>query len=324
MPEEDENNEPPKPTGDYDASQINELEGLDLFHAPGYRMPPAGSPSHVFTLHDLTVLSHPEYHKLDNRVRTLASTSRALARGATVLAVSEATRDEAVRLLAMPAEQVEVVPPFLDARFTPHAGQGRDGEVLRRLKVVEPYVLAVASLEPRKNFGRIVDAWELLPRALSETHKLVVVISAEWMQGTIRRKLTRMRRSGSVVLLEDLRVADLAALYRRARMLLFPSLAEGFGLPVAEAMACGTPVVTSNRSSMREVARGAAVLVNPEDTSEIAEAVESVLGDENLRRDLRERGFESAARFTAEIATPRLIEVYGRATARSRIGLKDA
>ena len=300
----------------------NELAGLDLFHAPGFRMPPAGSPSHIFTLHDLTVLSHPEYHKLDNRVRTLASTAEALARGATVLAVSNETREEAVRLLAMPEEQVEVVPPILDACFTPHADNGRDGEVLQSFKIVDPYVLAVASLEPRKNFARLIEAWDMLPSDLATTHKLVVVISAQWLQGSVRRKLAGMRRSGSVLLFEKLPVLKLVALYRRARMVLFPSLAEGFGLPVAEAMACGAPVVTSNCSSMPEVAGGAAELVDPEDVSDITDAVERVLRDQSLRRDLRERGFESATRFTAETVVPRLLEVYGRTATRSRLGLK--
>lgn len=300
----------------------SELETLDLFHAPGFRMPPVGSPSHVFTLHDLTVLSHPRYHKLDNRVRSVASTAEAMARGATVLAVSDATREEAVRLLAMPGDKVEVVPPILDARFTAHADDGGDEELVHRFGIAGPYVLAVASLEPRKNFARLVEAWDSLPAGLVATHKLVVVISAQWLQEKVRRKLARMRRSGSVVLLEELPLPELAALYRRARMLLFPSLAEGFGLPVAEAMACGAPVVTSNCSSMPEVAGGAAMLVDPKDVSDIADAMERVLADPGLRRDLRERGFESAARFSAENLVPRLIEVYGRAATRSRIGLK--
>lgn len=300
------------------------LAALDLFHAPGFRMPPMGSPSHVFTLHDLTVLSHPGYHKLDNRVRSIASTAKAMARGATVLAVSEATREEAVRLLAMPGDQVEVVPPILDAGFTAQADDGCDAELLRRFKITGPYVLAVASLEPRKNFARLLEAWDSLPAGLLATHKLVVVVSAQWLQEKVRRKLARMRRSGSVVLLEELPLPELSALYRRARMLLFPSLAEGFGLPVAEAMACGAPVVTSNCSSMPEVAGGAAVLVDPEDVSDIADAMERVLADQGLRRDLRERGFESADRFSAENLVPRLIEVYGRTATRSRIGLKHA
>jgi glycosyltransferase involved in cell wall biosynthesis len=131
-----------------------------------------------------------------------------------------------------------------------------------------------------------------------------------------------MGRSGSVLLLDHLPARDLAALYRGARTLVFPSLAEGFGLPVAEAMACGAPVVTSDRSSMPEVAGGGAVLVDPEDVSSIADGIERVLSDQSLRRDLRERGFESASRFTADVVVPKLIEVYRRTAKRSRVGLR--
>ena len=285
-------------------------------------MTPSGAPSHVFTLHDVTALSHPRFHKLDNRVRSLTSTSEALARGATILAVSQATREEAVRLLAMPEEQIEVVPPILGEHFTPQSEFSSDVERLERIGVVGPYALAVASLEPRKNFSRLLDAWDELPADLRTTHQLVVVVSAQWLQGAVRRRLAKMGRSGSVTLLDHLPAPDLAALYRGARTLVFPSLAEGFGLPVAEAMACGAPVVTSDRSSMPEVADGAAVLVDPEDASSIAEGIERVLADQGLRRDLRERGFESASRFTAEAVVPKLIEVYGRTAKRARVGLR--
>ncbi len=307
---------------DIGAAASNDLQSLDIFHAPGFRMPPIGAPGHIFTLHDLTALSHPHFHKLDNRVRSLTSTSQALARGATILAVSQATRTEAVRLLALPQERIEVVPPILDQHFTAQSNSDFDEERLERIGVEGPYVLAVASLEPRKNFSRLLDAWDVLSDDLKDAHQLVVVASAQWLQGAVRRRLAKLRRSGSVLLLKDVPTPELAALYRGARTLVFPSLAEGFGLPVAEAMACGAPVVTSHRSSMPEVADGAAVLVDPEDASSIADGLERVLADQSLRRDLRERGFESAARFTAEAVVPRLIEVYARSVSRSRVGLK--
>jgi alpha-1,3-rhamnosyl/mannosyltransferase len=307
---------------DIGVAASNDLSDLDVFHAPGFRMPPSGSPSHVFTLHDLTALSHPQFHKLDNRVRSLTSTSEALARGATILAVSQATRNEAVRLLAMPQEQIEVVPPILGEHFTAQSTSSVDEERLERIGLEGPYALAVASLEPRKNFSRLLDAWDELPADLTEAHQLVVVVSTQWLQGAVRRRLAKMGRSGSVLLLDHLPARDLAALYRGARTLVFPSLAEGFGLPVAEAMACGAPVVTSDRSSMPEVAGGGAVLVDPEDVSSIADGIERVLSDQSLRRDLRERGFESASRFTADVVVPKLIEVYRRTAKRSRVGLR--
>jgi glycosyltransferase involved in cell wall biosynthesis len=290
----------------------SELEGLNLFHAPGYAMPPVGAPRHVFTLHDLTVLSHPRFHTLDNRVRSLASVSEALARGATILAVSKATRDEAVRLLALPVDSVEVVPPLLNPIFQVGGDRDVDTAAAARLGVRPPYMLAVASLEPRKNFGRLLDAWSSIG-ANTGAHQLVVVASEGWRQGRIRRRLERMTGDGSVVKIGHIADDVLAALYRRANLFIFPSLAEGFGLPVAEAMACGTPVVTSQISSMPEVAGDAALLVDPEDVDEIAAAIARLLGDQSLRRGLRDRGLEQARSFSRESLVPRLFEVYRRA-----------
>jgi glycosyltransferase involved in cell wall biosynthesis len=288
------------------------LEGLNLFHAPGFAMPPSGAPRHVFTLHDLTVLSHPHCHTLDNRVRTLTAVSEALARGATALAVSIATREEAARLLALPTGAIEIVPPLLNPIFQVGGDRDADARAASRLGIREPYVLAVASLEPRKNFGRLLDAWNALGHATG-AQQLVVVAAEGWRQGRVRRRLERMTGDGSVVKIGHVSDTLLAALYRRATVFVFPSLAEGFGLPVAEAMACGAPVVTSKASSMPEVAGDAALLVDPEDTDEIAAAVARLLGDSSLRQHLRDRGLDRARLFSREALVPRLFEVYRRA-----------
>lgn len=294
-----------------------ELSKLDLFHAPAFVMPPQGAPHHVFTLHDLTVLSHSECHTLENRIRTMVAVAGALARGATIISVSRATRSEAVRLLSLSGESLEVLSPILDPRFTPAGNDELDDAALQRSGVEGPYCLVVGSLEPRKNLGRLLDAWELLPDGVREQHQLVVVASAGWLQGGLRGRLRELERTGSVRRLNRVAGLDLAALYRRARAVVFTSLAEGFGLPVAEAMACGAPVVTSNVSSMPEVAGGAAILVDPEDPDAIANGVFRVLDDSELRRDLRERGPEQVLRFSAESVVPRLLEIYRRTIRRS-------
>jgi alpha-1,3-rhamnosyl/mannosyltransferase len=279
-------------------------------------MPPAGAQRHVFTLHDLTVISHPDFHTLDNRIRTMVSIAEALARGAVLIGVSRATHTEAVRLLSLSGDEVEVLPPILDARFCPAGNDELDEAALDRLGVRGPYCLVVGSLEPRKNLDRLLDAWDLLPADLRDNHTLVVVASTGWLQGTLLRRLRALRRDGSVHLLASVSGLDLAALYRRARLVVFPSLAEGFGLPVAEAMACGAPVVTSNLSSMPEVAGEAAVLVEPEDCDAIADGIRRVLENVELRRELRERGPERASRFSGEVVVPRLLEIFQRVVQR--------
>jgi glycosyltransferase involved in cell wall biosynthesis len=296
-------------------AERNVLDRLDLFHAPGYAMPPEGAPRHVFTLYDLTVLSHPDCHTLRNRVRTLTSVSDALVRGATILAISEATRQEAARLLTLPPDSVEIIPPMVDQVFQVAGEHESDAAAAARLGVREPYVLAVASLEPRKNFGGLLDAWTSLGASVG-AHQLVVVAAEGWRQGKVRRRLDRMTGDGSVVKIGHIPEIVLAALYRRAAAFVFPSLAEGFGLPVAEAMACGTPVVTSRVSSMPEVAGDAALLVDPENPDEIAAAIARLLGSPALRRRLRERGLEQVRLFSREVVVPQLFEVYRRAAQR--------
>jgi glycosyltransferase involved in cell wall biosynthesis len=311
-----------------ESPRVEEITLFDLDHGCSRRQPferelgplpvkvvvaPAlGAPRHVFTLHDLTVLSHPHCHTLDNRVRTLASIAEALVRGATILAVSTATKEEIVRLLALPSGTVEIVPPLLNPIFRVAGDRDADAGAAARLGVREPYVLAVASLEPRKNFGRLLDAWKSLGRATG-ANQLVVVAAEGWRQGRVRRRLERMTGDGSVVKVGHVAEETLAALYRRSKVFVFPSLAEGFGLPVAEAMACGAPVVTSKASSMPEVAGDAALLVDPEETDEIAAAIERLLGDPDLRRRLRDRGLERARSFSRQALVPRLFEVYRRA-----------
>jgi len=292
------------------APRRSELSALDLFHAPGFRMPPLGAPRHLFTLHDLTMFSHPQFHTLDNRVRTVVAVSDALARGAVLTAVSETTRREAVERLHLDPGEVSVVPPIISPVFRPSGPVDDAEDRLRSMGIEGQYVLFVGSLEPRKNLGRLLDAWESLPPALQTAHRLVAVVPASWRQESVRQRFDRLVAQGRAVLVENAGEEDLAVLYRGGRALVFPSLAEGFGLPVAEAMACGTPVVTSNRSSLPEVAGEAALLVDPENPAAIASAMEAVLEDQDLRGRLVRAGLEQSKRFTVEFVLPVLLRVY--------------
>jgi alpha-1,3-rhamnosyl/mannosyltransferase len=291
----------------------DDLEGLDVFHAPAFAMPPQGAPRHVFTVHDLTVLSHPVCHTIGNRVRTLTSLAEALSRKATLVAVSEATREEAQRLLAVPKAEMEILPPMVAPVFSPAGAAVDDLETAQQLGIRRPFVLAVGSLEPRKNVARLLDAWEQLPAEISEAHQLVVVGAYGWKQTETRLRMTGMERRGEVVRTGFIPDTQLAALYRRARAFVFPSIAEGFGLPVAEAMACGAPVITADRSSMPEVVGQAGLLVDPENTEDLASTMQTVLSDRELRRRLREAGRERAGRYSRQVLLPELLSIYRRA-----------
>ena len=289
-----------------------EMARLDLFHCTGFELPPSGVRRLVFTVHDVTFLSHPEFHTLANRVRCLTSLARGLARGCAMIAVSHATRTEIERLLAVPAEAIEVIPPALNPMFLSTECQARDRVVARGLGVSKPFVLHVGSLEPRKNLAGVLASLAALPEELAHGLQLVVVASSGWHDDEIRGRLGPLVESGRVVLVGDLSEEVLIALYREAEVLVYPSFAEGFGFPVIEAMACGTPVVTSNRSSMREVAGDAALLVDPGDPRSIAVGVARAVSDAEFRRRLVQMGLERCRAYTPERVIPRVVDVYRR------------
>jgi glycosyltransferase involved in cell wall biosynthesis len=218
---------------------------LDVLHCTTFRGPARSSVPIVVTVHDLAVLRAPDAFPRWHRLYGRGGLGRVLRGADAIVAVSEFTRGEVTELAGVPAARVRVVPNGVDAVFTPE-GDRADGD----------YVLAVATLEPRKNLGRAVAA------AREAGVELRVVGARGWGGVDV---------AGWVGEVPD---AELAALYRGARCVVYPSLYEGFGLPVLEAMACGTPVVTSRATAMEEVAGGAAVLVDPLDVSAMAAGIE--------------------------------------------------
>jgi glycosyltransferase involved in cell wall biosynthesis len=245
--------------------------GLDILHCPTFRGPAGGSVPVVLTVHDLAVLRAPEAFPRWHRLYGRAGLQRVLEAADAVVAVSEFTRGEVVDLVSIPADRIRVVPNGIDPVFRP---------VTPSVTVSErEYVLAVSTLEPRKNLARAVEAAGLAGVELR-------VVGARGWGG--------VEVSGWVGEVPD---AELAVLYRGARCLLYPSLYEGFGVPVLEAMACGTPVVTSRGTAMEEIAGGAAVLVDPLDARAIADGIEEAV----QRRDqLVALGLARAREFTWE------------------------
>lgn len=247
---------------------------LQVLHCTTFRGPSGASAPVVVTVHDLGVVRYPEAFPAWHRLYGRTGLGRVLRGAEAVVAVSELTKAEVVELARVPAERIRVVPNGVDAVFAHSAAEESDPSD----KLLQgDYVLAVSTLEPRKNLGRAVEAARL---AGVELH----VVGARGWGG--------VDVPGWVGEIPD---AELATLYRDARCVLYPSLYEGFGLPVLEAMACGTPVVTSRGTAMEEVAGGAAILVDPLDTASIAEGI----AEAGKRRDeLVPLGLARAAEFT--------------------------
>jgi glycosyltransferase involved in cell wall biosynthesis len=252
----------------YPVALPRRVRSLDLLHCTTFRGPVRSRAPTVLTVHDLAILRHPDAFPAWHRLYGSVGLRRALRAADAVVAVSEFTRNEVATLAGIPAGRIRVVPNGVDAVFGPD-GPRADGT----------YVLAVATLEPRKNLGRVVEAARLAGAELR-------VVGARGWGG--------VEVEGWVGEVPD---SELAALYRGARCVLYPSVYEGFGLPVLEAMACGTPVVTSRGTAMEEVAGGAAVLVDPLDTGSIAAGVAEA---EARRDELVPLGVARASQFTWE------------------------
>jgi glycosyltransferase involved in cell wall biosynthesis len=260
-------------------------DGADVLHCPTYRGPVASKVPLVMTVHDLAVLRHPRAFNRWSRAYGPRVVPRVVRAARRVIAVSEFTRRELIELLDVPEEKIRVVPNGIDETFT-RDGPAAEGD----------YVLTVGTLEPRKNLQRVIEA------AQSAGIELRVVGARGWGDVEVRGNGVRW--------LSDVSDVELARLYRGARCVAYPSLYEGFGIPVLEAMACGAPVVTSQRGATAEVAADAAILVDPADPRAIAAGIERA----DAERDrLVPRGLERARRFTWRAAADATVEVYREA-----------
>jgi len=284
------------------------LREVDLFHATNYALPRSRRIPLVQTVHDLALLRHPELGTpaLRHLVGRVASTWREARR---VIADSEATARDLRELLGVPSSVLRVIHPGVAARFRPLDAAAR-APVLARLGLDVPYVLHVGTLEPRKNLARLVRAFARATHGRGAAPLLVLAGGAGWSDGDPTAAIAATADPARVRRLGPVADADLPALYGGALLFAYPSLYEGFGLPVLEAMACGTPVLTAAVSSLPEVAGDAALLVDPRDEAAIAAGLVRLLDDAALRADLSARGAARAARFTWEACAERTLQVY--------------
>jgi glycosyltransferase involved in cell wall biosynthesis len=280
---------------------------LDLFHGTVNVLPRFLSCPGVVTIHDLAFLHWPEQVPA-RRYRYLAREVRSAARRAEqIIAVSESTRQDVIELLDVAPERVTVIHLGVDARFRPPNRDGIDAFRARE-GIVRPFVLAVGNLEPRKNLPALLRAFARL--APDVPHDLVLVGAEGWLTDEIHGSIAGLQLDKRVRMTGFVNDDDLPHWYGAADLFVYPSLSEGFGLPLVEAMACGAPVVISNVSSLPEVAGDAAVMVDPHDDESIAEGMRRALTDAALASDLRDRGRRRAAGFTWEETARRTVAVY--------------
>lgn len=291
-------------------------DDLDLFHTTSFTDPGFFAGPVLFTIHDLTFLSHPQFHLPTNRAHCLLATLRAVWQGATLLVDSQATADEVGRWFVVARERLRVVYPAASPVFV-RLGADELTDARRRISdrfgLDGSFVLSVATFEPRKNLSRLIEAYLGIDESLRQKTPLVLVGSSGWKQESTLSSLLDSAPPGSVLRLGSVEESELIALYNCASVVAYPSLVEGFGLPVLEAMACGAPVLTSNVSSLAEVAAAAALCVDPLDPIAIRTGLEMLLHDRSLRRRYREAGLARAADFSWETAVEQVVDLYDEA-----------
>jgi alpha-1,3-rhamnosyl/mannosyltransferase len=284
---------------------------VDVFHATNFLLVhPVERAKRVVTFHDLTAMLFPQWHpaKRLREMRVGLPVSAALADR--IIAVSRATKDDVVRHLAVDPERVAVVPLAVDASFRPLAAADVDAALAPLGLVRGTYLLFLGTLEPRKNLPRLLDA---AVRAGAEVGPLVLAGADGWGTDELRPRIAELARQGRVRPLGYVAETLRPFLLSGARVFVYPSLYEGFGLPPLEAMACGTPVITSNVSALPETVGDAALLIDPLDVDALAASIRRLWEDEALRRELRARGLARARDFSWERTARLTLEAYAAA-----------
>ncbi|HEV8241957.1 MAG TPA: glycosyltransferase family 1 protein [Thermoanaerobaculia bacterium] len=277
---------------------------VDVFWSPLQTLPLLGETPAVVTVHDLTTLLLPETHRFKVMATQVPLLGRSLARARRILAVSEATAADVRRFFPETAGRLSVVLGGVAARFTP-ANADQVAATREQLGCPDGYFLYVGTLEPRKNVALLVDAWQSLREEHADVPPLVLVGGYGWKSRGLYSRLEALAGEG-VHLLGWLHDDELLRVLQAASCFVYPSLYEGFGLPAAEALACGVPTIVADTSSLPEVVGDAALLVDPHDPGDLAEAMRRVLQEPGLAADLAARGPRQAARFSWERSAAQL------------------
>ena len=263
----------------------------------------------VAVIHDLSYVYHKQFVSPKNQKYLEELVPKTIRRADKIVAVSENTRREISEHYGIPESEIAVINPSVNhAVFKPKPLADRKS-VQRKFNVNKPYILSVATQEPRKNLTGVLDAYELLPDDMKQKYALVLAGGKGWLDEELQTKYDAMSQKYDVIRTGYVEDDDLPALYSGARVFLYPSFYEGFGIPPLEAMACGTPVITSDNSSLPEVVGDAAVSVDAHDTKELSNQLKRVLENDNLAKLLSEKSLAQAAKFSWDKSADKLIKL---------------
>jgi glycosyltransferase involved in cell wall biosynthesis len=263
----------------------------------------------VITLHDMSLFVHAGLHPLKSQLFVRPIIPAAARRASAIITVSQHAKQEIVAGLRVPPEKVHVIYEAAAPQYRMIDDAAELDRVRQRYVLTRPFVLYVGTIEPRKNLTRLVTAFAKVRRQYPDL-ELILVGQLGWKYASLLKAIEDLNLGQAVRRLGYVPNDDLPALYNLARALAFPSLYEGFGLPVVEAMACGTPVLTSNGSSLAEIAGSASYLINPLDVVDIAHGLRCLVTDDAQHTQLRAAGLRRAAQFSWQRAAEETVRVY--------------
>ena len=282
---------------------------IDIYHSPDFVLPPVGNIPSVLTIHDLSFIHHPEAFtpSLLNYLNKEVPSS--VARAHHILADSLATKMDLIDIWQVPKEKLTVVYSGVNSSFRPVTDKEEIDRIRKKYELGDiPFILSVGTLQPRKNYEMLIRAFR--PVVESFDHQLVIVGGLGWMYEQIQREVERQGLGQDVKLIGSVDDRDLPVLYSQASLFVFPSLYEGFGLPILEAMACGVPVISSDASSLPEVAGDAGLLVAPKDQELWTESIIQLLNDSTRRTKMVAAGYLQARKFSWSKAAEQVLNIY--------------
>jgi glycosyltransferase involved in cell wall biosynthesis len=281
----------------------------EIFHATNHLLAHFRHARTVYTLHDLIFLNYPEYHKAYNRWYLTLTMPLYLKAADMIVTPSECSKQDAIKYYGLPESKIKVIYEAPAPTFKPLINPTDLDRVRQTYHLPEKYILHVATIEPRKNLNRLLEAFKPLLVDWPDL-KLVLVGKKGWLYESFFQHIHTLGLEECVIFPGYIEEVDLPAIYQLAKIFAFPSLYEGFGLGPIEAMACGTPVVSSNSSSLPEVVGEAGLQVDPIDTAALSTALRRLLEDSELHADLAQRGLIQAQKFSWQKAVDELESVY--------------
>jgi len=283
--------------------------GFDLFHSPDFVLPPLANTPGLLTVHDLSFMKHPDGALPKLRDWLLKVVPKSVQCAAHILADSESTKTDLQDLLNVPAEKISVVGAGVDARFKPVTDTAILELVMEKYHLPKNFVLGLGTLEPRKNFTGLIAAFNQIADDEPDLH-LVIAGGKGWLYEPIFAAAKTSPARERIHLIGFVADEDLPALYTLADIFAYPSFYEGFGIPILEAMACGTPIITADNSSLPEVLGDVGLLVDADDIETLGQTIQLMHGTDHFRVRCVPEGIKRAAQFTWERAAQNLLDVY--------------